>query len=155
MENVLLVIHLIACTALVFSVLIQRSEGGIQGLSGGGVGGLISGRGATNVLVRTTMILAAVFFTTSLLMTRINSENQAGGSEFDRERRQLEANPLAPAATPSASPSAPATPSASPSAINPLAPAVTPSASPAPAPVPSPSASANPLAPAVTPSARP
>ena len=78
MQNVLLVIHLIACIALVFAVLLQRSEGGALGMGGGGTGGLISGRGAASVLVRTTMGLAAIFFTTSILMTRLNAEQAAG-----------------------------------------------------------------------------
>ncbi|MDX1729978.1 MAG: preprotein translocase subunit SecG, partial [Aurantimonas coralicida] len=46
-------------------VLLQRSEGGALGIGGGG-GGMMSARGAANALTRTTGILAAAFFVTSL-----------------------------------------------------------------------------------------
>ena len=41
----------------------QRSEGGALGI-GGGSGNILSGRGAGNVLTRSTGVLAAVFFAT-------------------------------------------------------------------------------------------
>ena len=69
MENVILVVHILTCIAMIGVVLLQRSEGGALGMGGGGGGGLVSGRGAASVLTRTTMILAAVFFVTSLVLT--------------------------------------------------------------------------------------
>jgi preprotein translocase subunit SecG len=69
MENistVVIVIHIMVVLALVVIVLLQRSEGGALGMGGGGGGGLMSARGAANALTRTTGILAAVFFITSL-----------------------------------------------------------------------------------------
>lgn len=71
MENVLLVVHIVACIGLIGVVLMQRSEGGALGIGGGGGGGLMSGRGAASVLTRITMGLAAVFFLTSLTLTTI------------------------------------------------------------------------------------
>ena len=65
METILIVIHLMIVIALVIVVLLQRSEGGALGIGGGG-GGLMSARGAANALTRTTGILAAAFFVTSL-----------------------------------------------------------------------------------------
>lgn len=53
--------------ALVALVLMQRSEGGALGIGGGG--GLMTGRGAANVLTRTTTILAISFFATSIALT--------------------------------------------------------------------------------------
>ncbi len=70
MENistVVIVIHLMVVLALVVIVLLQRSEGGALGMGGGG-GGLMSARGAANALTRTTGILAAAFFVTSLTL---------------------------------------------------------------------------------------
>jgi len=64
MQAVLLVIHLMIAIALVILVLLQRSEGGALGIGGGG--GLMSGRGAANMLTRTTAYLAGAFFVTSL-----------------------------------------------------------------------------------------
>lgn len=85
MENALLALSLLSCLALIVSVLLQRSEGGALGMGGGGGGGgLVSGRGAADTLVRVTMVLAAVFFVTSLALTRINYERSSGGSEVSR-----------------------------------------------------------------------
>jgi len=65
MQTVLIVIHLIIVVALVGVVLLQRSEGGALGI-GGGSGGMMSARGAADALTRTTGILAAAFFATSM-----------------------------------------------------------------------------------------
>ncbi len=64
MQTVLIVIHLMIVLALVGVVLIQRSEGGGLGIGGGS--GFMSARGTANALTRTTAILAALFFATSL-----------------------------------------------------------------------------------------
>ena len=66
MQTVLIVIHLMIVVALVGVVLLQRSEGGALGIGGGGGGGLMSARGAADALTRTTGILAAAFFATSI-----------------------------------------------------------------------------------------
>ncbi len=65
MQTVLIVIHLMIVVALVGVVLLQRSEGGALGI-GGGSGGMMSARGAADALTRTTGILAAAFFATSI-----------------------------------------------------------------------------------------
>lgn len=85
MLNVLLTIHMIACVALVIAVMLQRSEGGALGMSGGGTGGLISGRGAAGVLVKVTMGLAIVFFITSVAMTRLNNDSANQGSILEQQ----------------------------------------------------------------------
>jgi preprotein translocase subunit SecG len=66
MQTVLIVIHLMIVLALVGIVLVQRSEGGGLGIGGGS--GFMSARGAANALTRTTGILAAAFFITSLAL---------------------------------------------------------------------------------------
>lgn len=66
MQTVLIVIHLLIVLALVGVVLIQRSEGGGLGIGGGS--GFMTARGAANALTRTTAILGAGFFATSLLL---------------------------------------------------------------------------------------
>jgi preprotein translocase subunit SecG len=67
METVIVVIHLMVVIALVAVVLVQRSEGGGLGIGGGS--GFMTARGAANALTRTTAILAAIFFATSLGLT--------------------------------------------------------------------------------------
>ena len=69
MQTILLVIHLLLAITLVIVVLLQRSEGGglgIGGGGGGGPGGMLSGRGAANILTRATAVLATLFIATSL-----------------------------------------------------------------------------------------
>ena len=61
MQTVFIVIHLMIVSAMIGLVLLQKSEGGGLGMGGGG-GGFLTSRGTSNVLTRTTAILAAVFF---------------------------------------------------------------------------------------------
>jgi len=68
MANVLLVIHIVVAVTMVVIILLQRSEGGALGMGGGGGGGFVSGRGVANIMTRTTAILAAIFFFTSITL---------------------------------------------------------------------------------------
>jgi preprotein translocase subunit SecG len=137
MQQVLIVIHLIIIVGLVGVILLQRSEGGaLGGLSGGGgVSGFLTGRGQANVLTRTTAILGAAFFTTSLILAIIAGAHRApksildnaapagatapatpstGGGVLD-QLKQLENQSSAPAAPPAApAPAAPAAPATQP-----------------------------------------
>ena len=168
MLNVILTVHLLACIAMVAVIMLQRSEGGVQGLSGGGTGGIISGRGAASVLVRTTMICAGIFFCTSLVMTRLNADEGAKPNDYEKEIQKVNSGtnilgtttpaPGAPAsATPAPVPATPdpfaaltpapsGLPTAAPTALAPTPGVV----SPPPAPRPAAPAATNP--PAVTPS---
>jgi preprotein translocase subunit SecG len=69
METILIVIHLLIVVAMIGVVLMQRSEGGGLGIGGGS--GFMTARGAANALTRTTAILAALFFVTSLGLSLI------------------------------------------------------------------------------------
>jgi preprotein translocase subunit SecG len=69
MQTVVIVIHLMVVVAMIGLVLLQKSEGGGLGMGGGGGGGFLSSRGTSNVLTRSTAILAAVFFATSLTLS--------------------------------------------------------------------------------------
>lgn len=107
MESVLIVIHLMVVVALAVIVLLQRSEGGGLGMGGGGgsPGGFMTGRGQANLLTRTTAILGAAFFATSLLLTILATRNRAPQSVLDK---------VTPAQTapaqPGGAPAAPAAP---------------------------------------------
>jgi preprotein translocase subunit SecG len=67
MQTVIIVIHLMVVSAMVGVVLLQRSEGG--GLGMGNTGGFLTSRGSANVLTRTTAMLGAVFFATSMVLS--------------------------------------------------------------------------------------
>jgi preprotein translocase subunit SecG len=66
MLTVLIVVHLMLVIALIGVVLLQKSEGG--GLISS-TSGFLSSRGTANVLSRTTALLAAGFFATSLVLS--------------------------------------------------------------------------------------
>jgi preprotein translocase subunit SecG len=87
MQTVIIVIHLMVVTAMIGVVLLQKSEGG--GLGIGSTGGFLSSRGTSNVLTRTTAILAATFFATSLVLSIL-----AG---LDRKPRSIIQNTGTPA----------------------------------------------------------
>jgi preprotein translocase subunit SecG len=91
MQNVILVIHILACLALIGLVLVQKSEGGGLGIGGGGANSLMSGRGAAGAIVRTTIIIGGIFFVTSLALTSI--ANRSNGSPSGIERALEEASP--------------------------------------------------------------
>lgn len=70
MMTFLLVVHGLLALALVGVILMQKSEGG--GLTGGGsAGGLVSARGAADLLTRTTAILATLFIVSSLALAML------------------------------------------------------------------------------------
>jgi len=79
MSTVILLIHIMIALTLVGVVLLQRSEGGALGIGGGGGGGagggFMTGRSAGNALTKTTAILAACFFATSLILSILASQN--------------------------------------------------------------------------------
>jgi preprotein translocase subunit SecG len=92
MVAVLLTIHILVCVAMIGVILLQRSEGGGLGLgSGGGVGGLMTGRGAANALTRTTVIFATIFISTSIALALV--------------AKRSDNNPLAPTTAPGTLPS--------------------------------------------------
>lgn len=91
MQNVILVIHILACLAIIGLVLVQKSEGGGLGIGGGGANSLMSGRGAAGAIVRTTIIIGGIFFATSLALTSI--ANRSNGNKSGIERALEDAAP--------------------------------------------------------------
>jgi preprotein translocase subunit SecG len=87
MQNVILVVHILACLIVTGLVLIQKSEGGGLGIGGGGGGGagsLMSGRGAAGALVRSTIMFAGIFFVTSLALTTLANRNTDTRTNVER-----------------------------------------------------------------------
>jgi preprotein translocase subunit SecG len=107
MITVLLLIHIMVAVALVGVVLLQRSEGGALGIGGGG--GFMTGRSAGNALTKTTAVLAAGFFATSLALSILASQHGAAPSILN-PAGQGGGGGLAPLQIPGAP--APATPQA-------------------------------------------
>ena len=78
MQTVVIVIHLMIVATLIATVLLQKSEGGGLGIGGGA--GFMSSRGTANLLSRTTAILAAGFFLTSLFLSWLASYDRKPSS---------------------------------------------------------------------------
>ena len=118
MATVIIVIHLMVIVALVAVVLLQRSDGGALGIGGGG-SNFLATRGQGNVLTRSTAILAAAFFATSIALTLLARMHSAGGSILDSAPLQGQTTPgggeggilnqLEPLGTPGGAGGAPAT----------------------------------------------
>lgn len=77
MLSVIIAIHLMLVLALIGVVLLQKSEGG--GLISS-TSGFLTGRGTANVLTRTTALLAAGFFVTSLMLSWLAGLDRKPGS---------------------------------------------------------------------------
>jgi preprotein translocase subunit SecG len=130
MQAVLIIVHLFVAMALIFVVLLQRSEGGALGMGGGGsgLGGLFSPRGAASTLTRTTAILGLVFFLTSMSLTMLSLGGRrpasilnqiAPGAAAPANRNApptlpSRAAPALPGTNPAAPPAAPALPAVPP-----------------------------------------
>jgi len=112
MHTVVIVVHLMLVLAMIGVIMLQKSEGG--GLGIGSSGGFMTSRGTANVLSRTTAILAAGFFITSLFLSIIAghdrkptsiiqgpAQQQQGGGVLNQlggGAQQQPAAPTAPAA---------------------------------------------------------
>ena len=115
--DLLLVLNMIVCLLLIGVVLMQRSEGGAFGT--GGPTGLVTARGAGDLLTRTTWVLFTLFLVLSLALTLIGGRERSSQAILNR-LKGVTVNPeqllrQAPPASP-ATQTAPPPPSTSPSA---------------------------------------
>ena len=95
MQTVIIVIHLMIVATLIATVLLQKSEGGGLGMGGGA--GFMSSRGTANLLTRTTAILAAGFFLTSLFLSWLASYDRKPSSIIPTSQSQpANGTPAAP-----------------------------------------------------------
>ncbi len=83
MSTVILVVHIMLALALIGVILVQQSEGGALGMGGGGMSGFMTGRSAANLLTRTTAILAACFFATSITLALLQTRDIQSRSIID------------------------------------------------------------------------
>ena len=77
LNYILLVAIILMAVAMVITILLQRSEGGALGMSGGGPGNFMSARGTGDLLSRTTQVLAGLFFALCLAMTLIGGHHKS------------------------------------------------------------------------------
>ncbi|SFI69005.1 preprotein translocase subunit SecG [Bradyrhizobium sp. Gha] len=88
MQTVVVVIHLMIVAVMIGAVLLQKSEGGGLGMGGGA--GFMSSRGTANLLSRTTAVLAAGFFLTSLFLSWYAGYNRAPTSIIGQPASQTQ-----------------------------------------------------------------
>ena len=136
LQTILLVAMILVSISLAGVILIQRSEGGALGM-GGGPSGMMTARGAGNLLTKTTWVLASLFFVLAVTLTILGNVERANQSIVDPNAIGELATPpsgqTAPAGTPAApTPAAPAAPSLQ-DLENSLSQPSAPSATPAPA----------------------
>ncbi len=81
MQTLVLVIHVLVALTIIVLVLLQHGKGADMGAAfgSGSAGSLFGSAGAANFLSRTTAVLAAVFFATSLGLTYLHSAPAKSG----------------------------------------------------------------------------
>jgi preprotein translocase subunit SecG len=131
LETGLLIIHVLVAVAICGFVLLQHGKGADMGAAfgSGSSGSLFGAAGSANFLSRTTAILAAIFFASSLGLTwfATTRAGEAGPPKGVMERIAPKASDIpstpgaAPGSPPGAAPAAP--PPASDAAKAPAAPA--------------------------------
>lgn len=98
MTTLLLIILALVTLAMIGCILLQQSEGG--GLTAGGpsMGGMMSARGAKNLLTRITGILATVFMSLCILLAIISGSGRKSAeiSALDEVAQQAPIAPSAP-----------------------------------------------------------
>jgi preprotein translocase subunit SecG len=80
MQTVILIFHVLAAAGIIGTVLLQHGKGADMGAAfgSGSAGSLFGASGSANFLSRTTGILAAVFFVTSLGLTYLSTGQSEG-----------------------------------------------------------------------------
>lgn len=101
-ETVLLIVHLLVAVGIVGLVLIQHGKGADAGAAfgagaaGGASGSVFGAKGSSNFLSRSTGVLAAVFFATSLTLA-YTSKSASSSEESLMDDAQIIETPAVPA----------------------------------------------------------
>ena len=84
MYQVIIVIHILLGLSIIGLILMQQGKGADAGATfgGGGSGSVFGAQGAASFLSRTTAILAALFFSTSLGLAWINGNRTGAAVDF-------------------------------------------------------------------------
>jgi preprotein translocase subunit SecG len=85
LNTLALIAHVLIATAIIGLVLLQRGKGAEAGAGfGAGASGTVFGaRGAANFLSRSTAVMAALFFASSLTLAYLNSNREPVASLMD------------------------------------------------------------------------
>jgi len=100
LEIFILVIHVVAAAGLIGLVLLQHGKGADMGAAfgSGASGSLFGSSGSANFLSRTTAVLAAVFFLTSMGLTYVTGHKPQSTSVMEGHKTEQPATPAPPSA---------------------------------------------------------
>jgi preprotein translocase subunit SecG len=86
LETLIWILHLLSAISVIVLVLLQHGKGADMGAAfgSGSSGSLFGASGSANFLSRTTGVLAAVFFITSLGLTYLSSHKTETGGVMDK-----------------------------------------------------------------------
>jgi preprotein translocase subunit SecG len=103
LETIIWILHVISAAGVIILVLMQHGKGADMGAAfgSGSSGSLFGASGSANFLSRTTGVLAAVFFMTSLGLTYLSTNKTEGGGVMDKA---IPAKPVKPIETAPAAP---------------------------------------------------
>ncbi|MBS0325394.1 MAG: preprotein translocase subunit SecG [Proteobacteria bacterium] len=95
LQTLVLVLHVLAAIAICGFVLLQHGKGADMGAAfgGGSSGSLFGASGSANFLSRTTAVLAAIFFTTSVALTWFASQHGAPVGVMEKAAAEQSAVP--------------------------------------------------------------
>jgi preprotein translocase subunit SecG len=103
LETPVTVVHVLACMFLMIVVLLQPGKsGGLGAFTGAAATQVFGGRGAGNILTKTTWVTATVFFLTSVSLAYMSS------SSDESLQNRSKSGASAPAPAKPASPAKPA-----------------------------------------------
>ncbi len=105
----ILAVHVLLAVALVITVLLQRSEGGVLGIGGSG-SGLMTARGAADLLTTATRWLATGFVITSIALAAIAARDRKETGIADELDKKASVEQSVPAKTKPASSGVPEVP---------------------------------------------
>ena len=94
-QTIVLIVHVFLAVSLIGLVLLQRGKGAEAGAAfGAGASGTVFGaKGSANFLSRTTAVLAALFFFTSLTLAYVSSHRTAPSSIMEQVQTPEQTEP--------------------------------------------------------------
>ena len=87
MENFVLILNVILAILLIFTILLQKSEGGALGI-GAAQDSFISSRSAGSFLTKVTAIIATLFIITSISLTIISNQEVSSSSVLEKVKEK-------------------------------------------------------------------
>ncbi|MDR3392067.1 MAG: preprotein translocase subunit SecG [Sulfuriferula sp.] len=101
METIIWILHLLAAVSVIVLVLLQQGKGADMGASfgSGASGSLFGSTGSANFLSRTTAVLAATFFMTSLVLTYYSGHQTKSVGVMQAQQKLQAVKPVAPVGT--------------------------------------------------------